>query len=454
MMAQTVAIWRQPVAERRAAGSLWLTWFLLALCLLGATSAAIDSPKARFLFAFLTTVPMGMLLIMWWHYLCANVKTQCHPAALQLVPALRHRTMRAVVLAWLAIVAIITLLAGVPTGYPLQVAIITALVLIETSFAGAWRSVALWIAFMVLPQVLPTLGGWLGGFLATPAGLAAGVLLVLVDGAAALRRLGRVRAAPGAGSSLLAAFKTGPRTPRGRAVAWLDQAIAPQPAFLRPLGRSWFSMHWSTILSLAVACAAIRAWVAWQGHAADSFLVAQRTLWAVAMPCLLALVAYREARRFATGRTEQALLCLTPCAPGGDALNSVLARLLLRGFATYWLVLGAFMLATLTVLDASAAGLARMCAVWLATLPLVAVPMRNFAQAGGAPGLAATPLMTLLIWAASTGVNGVGAPTLWLALAGGGIVGGFALARWRWQVMLAAAPALPAGRVQDKRRVR
>ena len=50
-MTATLAIWRQPVAERRAAGSLWLTWLLLALCLLGATSAALDTPKARFLFA-------------------------------------------------------------------------------------------------------------------------------------------------------------------------------------------------------------------------------------------------------------------------------------------------------------------------------------------------------------------------------------------------------------------
>lgn len=446
-MTATLAIWRQPVAERRAAGSLWLTWFLLALCLLGTTSAAVDSPKAHLLFAFMTAVPMGMLLIMWWYYLCINVKTQCHPAALQLVPALRSRLVRAVVLAWLAMVAIMTLLAGVPSGYPLQVAIVTALVLIETSFAGTWRSVTLWIAFMLLPQVMPTLGAWLAVFLATPAGLAAGVLLVLVDGAAALRRLGRGQATVPVKSAL----KSRLPGPGGRPTGWLDRAVDAQPAFLQPLGRSWFGPHWSMIAGVAVACAALGLWAAAKGPAANDFLMVQRTLLAVAMPCLLALFVYREAQRFAKTGTEQGLLRLTPGAPDAGAMNRVLAGLLLRGFGRSWLILGLLTLASQAVLGAQASELARMGAMWMATLPLVTVAMRNFARAGGAPGLAATPLMTLLIWASFSASNGVGAPPLWLALAAGGLVGGAALARWRWHAMLAAAPALPAGRVQDKR---
>lgn len=442
-MTATLAIWRQPVAERRAAGSLWLTWFLLALCVLGATSAALDTPKARFLFAFLTTVPMGMLSMMWWYYLCLNVKAQCHPAALQLVPALRGRLVRAVVLAWLAIVAVITLLAGVPTGYPLQVAIVTALVLIETSFAGAWRSVVLWIVCMALPQLLPTLGAWLAGFLATPAGLAAGVLLVLVDGAAALRRLGRVQAAVPVETTLQARM----RGPGGRPAGWLDRAVDAQPAFLQPLGRSWFGPHWSTIAWVAVACAALRIWATAKGPAASDFLTVQRTLLAVAMPFLLALFVYREAQRFAKARTEQALLSLTPGAPDRGAVNRLLAGLLLRGFARSWLILGILMLAALAFLGGSLPGLARMCAVWLATLPLVTVALRDFASARGAPGLAATPLMTLLVLTSGIGTNGMGAPGAWLALAAGGVGAALLLVRWRWTLMVAAAPALPAGRV-------
>ena len=109
------AIWRQPLAERRAIGNLGLTWCLLALFLLGTLSLALPIPQRGLLFASLTGVPIAMLLVMWWIYLCANVATQCHRAALQLVPGLTAQVQRALVVAWLAIVAIMTLLAGVPT---------------------------------------------------------------------------------------------------------------------------------------------------------------------------------------------------------------------------------------------------------------------------------------------------------------------------------------------------
>jgi hypothetical protein len=300
---------------------------------------------------------------------------------------------------------------------------------------------------MALPQVLPTLGTWLGGFLATPAGLAAGVLLVLVDGAAALRRLGRLHAPVPAATAHRARLQG----PGGRPTAWRDRAVDTQPAFLQPLGRSWFGPHWSTIASVVVACAALRLWAAFKAPAAASdFLIWSRTLLAVLMPFFLALFVYREAQRFATARTEQGLLRLTPGAPDQAIMNRVLARLLLRGFVRSWLVLGLLLLAALAVLGAPAAGLARMCAVWLATLPLVTVAMRDFAHASGSPGLLATPLMTFLIWAGAVGSNGAGAPEAWLGVAAAGLVSALVLARWRWHVMLAAAPALPAGRVQDK----
>ena len=450
MMATTLTIWRQPVAQRRAAGSLWLTWFLLVLGVLGTATAAIDSPRAHLLFVTCTGVPIGMLLIMWWLFLCGNVKTQCHPAALQLVPALRARMVRAMGLAWLAIVAIMTLLVGVPLGLPVQVALFMALLLIEMSFAGTWRSIVLWTGAAVLPQVLPTAGPWLAGAVVTPAGLAAASVLVLVDGAAALRRLpgGGVATAgwnPGAAAWLGAG---------GCPPGWFDRAADPQPAFLQPLGRSWFGAHWTTIIVVTAACSGLRIWATLKGPAALDFLHFQRTVVAAAMPCLLALFVYREAQRFAKARTEQALLALTPGAPGSAVMNRVLAAQLLRGFARSWLILGGLMLAALALLGTSAAGLARMCAVWMAALPLVTVAMRDFARASGSPGLLATPLMMFLIWAAAVGSNGMGAPAAWLGVAAAGLVSGLVLVRWRWHAMLAAPRALPAGRVQEKRLVR
>jgi hypothetical protein len=450
MMAQTVAIWRQPVAERRAAGSLWLTWLLLVLGVLGTATAAIDSPRAHLLFVTCTGAPIGSVLIMWWLYLCNNVRAQCHPAALQLVPALRARMVRALVLAWLAIVAIMTLLVGLPLGSPVQVALFMALLLIEMSFAGTGRSMVLWIGAAVLPQVLPALGPWLAAAVATPAGLAAAVVLVLVDGAAALRRLPRGGIVPPPWAAGAAVW----RATGGRPTGWLERAADLQPAFLQPLGRSWFGTHGTTIAMLAVACAVLRIWAALKGPAAADFLMVQRALLAVGMLFLLALFVYREAQRFARARTEQALLSLTPGAPGHAAMNRVLAALLLRGFARTWLILGSLTLAALAVLGAHLPDLARMGAVWMAALPLVTVAMRDFARAGGAPGLLATPWLTFLVWAAFTGSLGWGAPAPWLILAAAGLVSGLLLAGWRWRAMVAAAPALPAGRIQDKRAVR
>jgi hypothetical protein len=447
MMAATLAIWRQPVAERRAAGSLWLSWLLLVLGVLGTATAASDAPRVRLLFVTFTGVPIGMLLIMWWLFLCGNVKAQCHPAALQLVPALRARMVRAVVLAWLAIVAVMTLLVGVPLGLPVQVALFMALLLIEMSFAGTWRSIVLWASAAVLPQVLPTAGPWLAGAVVTPAGLAAAVLLVLVDGAAALRRL------PGA-SVVTAGWNPGAAAWLGTGgcpPGWLDRAADRQPAFLQPLGRSWFGAHWTTIAVVIVACSGLRIWASLRGPAAADFLHFQRMVVAAAMPCLLALFVGREAQRFAKARTEQALLALTPGAPGSAVMNRLLAVLLVRGFTRSWLILGGLMLAVLALQGAPAGGLARMCAMWMAALPLVTVAMRDFARAGGMPGLLATPLMTFLIWAGAVGVHGAGAPAMWLGVAAAGLVSALVLARWRWNVMLAAPPALPAGRVQDKR---
>ena len=184
------AIWRQPLAERRAIGNLGLTWCLLALFLLGTLSLTLPIPQRGVLFAFLTGVPMGMLLLMWWIYLCASVATQCHPAALRLVPGLGAEAQRALFVAWLAIVAIMTLLAGVPTGHPGLVAFVTALVLIEGGVMGSFfRYAAIAATWWALSHAGQDTTDWLRWFIDTRAAMVAGAMLVLADGAVALHRV-------------------------------------------------------------------------------------------------------------------------------------------------------------------------------------------------------------------------------------------------------------------------
>jgi hypothetical protein len=453
MMAPLFAIWRQPVAERRAGGSLGLTWCLLALFLLGTLSLGIASPHRTLLFAFFTSVPMGMLLLMWWIYLCANVAAQCHPAALQLVPRLRAHAIRAVVVAWLAIVAIMTLLGGVTTGHAGQVAIVTALVLIEAGVMGSFARYALLAAlFWILPHARPEVGQWLIGFMATPAGLLAGTLLVLLDGAAALRRLQRMHSVgPGKpGAPAILAVQQRPRGPGGRRAAWFDPALDPQPAFLHPLGRSWFSLHLFSIMMVALLCAGLRLWTTGQGQDLHAAVAGQRSVLAIAMFGVLAIIVYQEGRRFASARTEQALLCLTPAAPGPGAMNGILARGMLAGYTRSWLILGVLTLLALAALGAQAPELARLAAVWALALPLCAWPMRDIARHADPSGAAGAVPVAVLGGAGVAAINGHGAAGWWLALAGFGIAAGLALARWRWQAMLAAAPALPAGRIGNK----
>lgn len=442
-----LAIWRQPLAERRAIGSLGLTWCLLALFLLGTLSLMIQSPQRVRLFAFFTGVPMGMLLIMWWAYLCANVTAQCHPAALRLVPGLGLQVQRAVIAAWLAIIVVMTLLTGVPTGNAGLVAFVTALVLIEAGVQGSFlRYAIIGAACWGVTHAGQDTKDWLRWFIATPAAMVAGAVLVLADGALALRRLASGNNRVSRRRNAVDALQQ-TSGPGGRNGGWPEWGVDRQPAFLRPLGRSWFSLHLFSIAIIALVCAGLRFWAAWQGHAdLHAFFAGHRSVLAIAMCGVLAIIVYQESQRFAGARIEQALLCLTPAAPGRSAMNRLLARSLLTGFSRCWLILGVSMMAALGVLGAQAPELARLSAVWVVAMLLGGYALRDFAHAGNPPGWPGALLLAVLGGASVAAVSGHGAPGVWIVTAAVGAVLVLGVARWRWQAMLSAAPALPAGR--------
>ena len=434
MMAPLFPIWRQPLLQLRGNSTRGVSFVLLAMFALGLFTLNLHGPHRGVAFALCTGMPMGMLLLMWWIYLLGNVAIQCHPAALQLVPDLRARINRAVLGAWLVIVGLVTALVGVPTGYPGQVAIVTGLVLIEVGImANLWRFAGLGFALWLMCFASGPFTAWLLAFIHTPAALAAGAAILVLDGWAALRRLARLR-----GTGPIKSVPINMRSARG---------FDPQPLFLRPLGTSWFGWHVRIIVTEALLCVLLRLWCAWDGADAHTILSGAREVVAVTMFFTLATAASNEARRFALSRTEQALLCLTPGAPDGAALNRALADMFLSGFVRSALLLAGTSLVALAVLGAQANELARFALAWTVALVLAALPLRDYARARAAPHWPPVLLTALMAVVFSAANNGGGALRDWLA--GSVAVGlvSIALVAWRRRRMLAAAPALPAGRI-------
>lgn len=190
-----------------------------------------------------------------------------------------------------------------------------------------------------------------------------------------------------------------------------------------------------------------RLWCAWHAQDAHVVLAGVREIAAIAMLLALSSAASWESRRFDRARGEQALLCLTPAAPDRAELNGVLARLFMAGFVRSWALLAASTLVALAVAGAQAGELARFALAWLPSLGFAAWPLRNFARAHDAPHW---PLVLLgVVMAAVFSVANDGGASLAEWVVGSLTVTLIALAvvGWRWRAMVAAPPALPAGRL-------
>lgn len=450
------AILMHAVNQRRARGRPWLGWLLAALALGGTVWASMAGDKAGLALAFGVGVPLGMLSLMWWVQWFSSIVIQCNPIAMHLAPHMRVRARRVTIAVWAAITLVMTLSIGVPTGYPGQVAVFTGLALMEMSATfNIWRFALLVAVNWLLWHLGAAVALWYADFLKSGAAVAIGVLLVVLDGRIALRRMfGGPRRLPLAVAPRPAAGKPDIPAPIARLPRFFQavhgENTRNQPSIARVLGPGTFGVENLALVLLVAVCLVMRSWIALHGNG-DPHKELVVTRWAVLVAVLMAqgLVAFSIPKRFATHIGEQALVRLAPAAPASRDFNRVLARYFLRRCAATWWVLSASTLAALWVLGATAGELARALAACSFTLVLAAVPLADFARKRketswlallqfGLGAIAQVP--------AIYAIDGQGTPEQWAVAALANLVVAALVTGYRWRAMVMAAPAFPAGR--------
>lgn len=445
------AILMLPVRERRAQGSLWVSWMLIGLMLLFAVLAVVTKKNNWGVFAIGVGIPLFMFVVMWWVLLFGSLLTQCSAPAMQLAPHMRELSMRAVVLAWAAATLSLTLVVGIPSGYPGHVAVIVGLGLLEiTVMFSPWRlglfAALMWIRWFADIPV----PGWFLGFLASNAAVALGLVLVVLDGRAGLLRMfGKPGVRRPWSLPKQPAPAVFPDVVRLLQTMRVDRSGG-QPLIARVLGPAAFAGSRTAAVVLVVAAVAIRVLIEIQatGNAHDRLLMT-RAMVLIGMLELQALLAYKEASRVYQRQAEQALVRLSVAAPVAAGINRVLARYFVTGFAAMWSGCTAVTVGMLLVLGANAAealGAAAACTLLLA---LAGLPLRDYAR-GKESDLAATLVYLFVSLAAvAAGIEamrGKVAANAWAALALASVVLAALFVWRRWSTMLKAAPAYPAGR--------
>jgi hypothetical protein len=446
------AILMHPVHERRAQGSLWLSWLLIALVLLASVGATRVGAKGWLLLAFGAGAPLGMLLFMWWIFLFGAILRQSSASAVHLLPRMRERTMRVTVAAWASVTLLMTLCVGIPTGYPGQVAVVTGLVLLEvTVMFSPWRigvfAAALWIRSLV-GFATPD---WLIAFLASNGALALGALLLVLDGRVALRRMFGTANGLRAWSMPTSAFPLlFDDVLRFMKATMPGERSLGQPLITRVLGPAPFAGTWSCLVLLAGASLAIRSLIALQGTGpAHERLLMTRWMVLVGLLMLQGFLAHGAAGRMYRRQGEQALVRLSPAAPLASNINRLLARELLMGFAALWGACAFVALAVQLVLGASQGEVMRAAAVCSFSLVLAGLPLRDYARGKESHAISTLVLTLYLAAVVAAGfalLNGQLAANIWAALALTSMVLAALFVWRRWRGMVNAAPAFPAGR--------
>jgi hypothetical protein len=447
------AILMHAVNRGRAGGRIWMGWLLAAFALGSAVSVGRAWP--------LTVgvgVPLGMLSLRWWIQWFTGIVIQCNPIAMHLAPHMRARARRVTIAVWVAIVIVMTVAIGVPTGYPGHVAVFTGLALMEISaMFNVWRIVALIAANWLLFHSGPEVAGWYADFLKSSAALAIGVLLVVLDGRVALHRMfGRPRRLPVAIAVRQAQGQDGIPVAIARLLPFVQvlagEDTRGQPLVAGVLGANQYIGEKLVLVLLIALCVVMRTWVALSGNADPHAELFNPRYWVLIGPLMLQqLVAFGVAGRIAKNISEQALVRLAPNAPASSDFNRVLARYFLRRFAQMWSVLSASTLGALWILGATPGELARALAVCSFTLVLSAVPLADFARRRAENRwptvLLSGILFTSALASAIAAVSGGGSLAQWAIAAVACIVAAAVLTWYRWRAMVAAPPAYPAGRL-------
>lgn len=450
------AILMHAVDQRRAQGRPWLSWLLAGWAVGGIVWTSTASDKAWLALVLGTGVPVVMLSLLWWVQWFTSIVIQCNPIAMHLAPQMRIRALRVTVAVWAAITIAVTLSIGVPIGYPGQVAVFTALALMEISATfNFWRFAFLIAANWLLWHGGPDVAGFYAGFLKSRAAVALGVLLVVLDGRVALhrmfggpRRLPLTAAPQPAGGNPVIPASIVRLTRFFQAIA--SENTRGQPLISRVLGPGAFGGERLVLVLLVAVCLVMRTWVALHGNG-DPHKELSTTRWFVLVAVLMAqgLVAFSIPKRFATHIGEQALVRLAPNAPASGDFNRVLARYFLRRNTATWWVLSASTLAALWIFGATAGELARVLATCSCALVLAAVPLADFARQRKN-----TSWLVLLQFGLGSvvqvpvifAIDGQGSPAQWAIAALASVVLAGLVTWYRWRAMVTAAPAYPAGR--------
>lgn len=448
------AILLMPLRQRRSQGTLWVSWMLLGLVALSAVSAvaAFGSSAHKWRqFSGFTAVPLGMFILQWWVMLFGSMMEQCRAVPIHLVPHMRKRAMWVMTGAWAIGVALMALMLGLPLGHPLEVAVVTGLVLLEmTVLFSVARLAALALIFIVMNYAGAMVRQWTADLAAGDALLIVLTVWLALDCRAALRRMFGTAARPRA----WAAPKDGIPPIIATVTRWFSRIAGDEasklPPILRVLGAVPFGGT-RLMLVLLVACfGPLRIWheLAGKTDAHDGLFVIRCVVlfgMVASQAVFVALAAVAPQKR----HDEQALFRLTAGAPAAPDLNRQLARRLLAGQTRMAAEFAGLTLLVLLALGASMGEVGRAAAVCTVSLALAGESLRDYARArtGGARSLLFYLLLLAIGAATVAALSGRGSGSTWLA----GAMVAIGLSGWfiraRWNRMLAALPAYPARRV-------
>lgn len=449
-LAACLAIARHACQWRGNQGRNTTTWMFIALALIVPVVAGWFSGQWARSIGYGAGGPLAFLALTWWGILVWSVADQNRYGA-RLVPGIGRRSVAVLVLSWAVIVSVFTALGWVAGLPPLMVALCAG-----TSMAALAAVVlvpAMWMFFWPLPivhWVLPQ--RWVSVISSVlPDDLILYSIALLGTGFFALRAILRglprrvltMPAGPGQGGVRFMSSGGGAYDrmlardcARGRIAALLMHACGPG---LR--GPSWRGFSLFLVAGLAIAFA-LPAWTA--EHSAlirlvviGSVLIGQITIAPSMMGALYA------------ARGEQALARLAPKLAAPASLNATLARGLLLEYARWWGALTLVGLGLSHAIGSSPGQLLAILVLCLVVLAHAGTVLRDYAAAPDrlSTGRWVEWLILIMLLMLAPGVAiGLVPAAVWLVFGATALTVALVVARIRWNAMLRAPVAFPAGR--------
>ena len=499
------APWRQ----RRNVGSLWGLAAVVGLLALGplaafcwalfeqlgtrhgpagSRAAAEVAADFRHLAANAGCWALAALALGWWAVTVSNLLEQNKPVLARLVPEHPARLRVALLVAWAAAAALVTLVLGVRFDVALATAAIATLALVFLAASVRWP--LMWVLGCVAPLPVHWLQAWPGLsravdtvsmiwaahgveiFLALAVGSAVLLMALIQDGGK------RHVASDDARSSRIRRFQM--RASGAQPVAegtrgHLDAVLtlpyyavwrhtfsrrSTSPVFGRVMQALGPGVHWTSgfaaIVGMVIALAVVTLVLSAIGSVFAGANFAPDILAAVSVGMLPGLIApaLQVQARLHQSRREQALLVLLPGVPQGATLDRRLSWQLTLQFVAAWVGAVAVMAACMGVAEWLRPGVVRpellrvRGLLMIATLPLVAFQWRPWARVAAPTSLNALApvlvggLLALVAWIGP--LTGLVSPG---AVATVSMVAAVAWCAWRWARMGGEPSAFPVGRL-------